>query len=76
MKRNVLVAVIVGVVLGWVVAGMGSSAQSSQFPIPQYPPPSGCHWEIAEAGGAAMLLNQCNGEAWFYVDGTWRAIRR
>ena len=73
MKRNMLVAVV-GLVLGW-FAGMGSSAQSSQFPQqPSYR--FECHWEIAEAGGAAMLLNQCNGETWFYVDGAWRAIRR
>ena len=73
MKRNVLVAAAVGIVLGWFAAGMGSSAQSSQFPIPQYAP--SCHWEIAEAGGAAMLLNKCNGEAWMYVNGEWRLSR-
>ena len=75
MKRNVLVAAVVGVVLGWIAAGMGSSAQSSQFPVPQYPS-SYCHYEIAAAGGAAMLLNQCNGNAWLYVNGEWRTIRR
>ena len=78
IKRNVLVAVAVGVVMGWIAGGMGSSAQSPLFPIPTHTlsSPSGCHWEIVEAGGAAMLLNQCDGETWFYVDGAWRAIRR
>lgn len=32
MKRNVLVAAAVGIVLGWFAAGMGSSAQSVAVP--------------------------------------------